>query len=420
MERLNPLADPSVYQGGVWPTERQQLLLQSALLAGPAATEAWAKWREMAPADGLAGLDDGSSMLIPMVHVNLKRLGVRDPLLLEAKQSHFHHWRSNQKLFQNASDFLDELREEEVPALVLKGVALANLYYPDTGCRPMADLDILVPTREFVTLGNHLLNKGWKETDGHSFAGFRTERMPSFGFMRPDGFWVDLHCHVLHANCAEGADDGFWSHARAWSLRQTETLTLAPEDHLLHVVSHGVRWCDVPPFRWIADAWWILARSRGSFDWERFLEQARFHKINLPVFRGLEFMNRIAPPGLPPDVLTRLEGMPVSAGERVRYVVETHPIPKPFFSRAKSVWRALGEDEAARTVMEKGGKRRSGLFHAEGIRRASSLMLFAVKVVLRDHRQILAEMFQWVGLTSNETQRNKPVFTAEKDPSASE
>lgn len=398
-------------QGGVWPTEPQQLLLQAALLDGPAATEAWSKWRKLAPADGL---DAGSSMLIPMIHVNLKRLGVTDPLLLEAKQAHFHHWRSNQKLFQSASDFLNDLREMEIRALVLKGVALANLYYPDTGCRPMADLDILVPTRDFVKLGDHLLQKGWKETDGHSFAGFKTDRMPSFGFMRPDGFWVDLHCHVLHANCAEGADDGFWSHAQPWSLRQTATLTLAPEDHLLHVVSHGVRWCDVPPFRWIADAWWILARSHGTFDWERFLQQARFHKINLPVFRGLEFMNRITSPGLPPNVLARLEAMPVSAGARVRFIVETHVVPKPFFPRAKCVWRALDEDDSARAVVAKGGKRRSGLFHAKGIYRALPLVPFAFKIVMRDRRQILAELCQWVGLPFNGTRRSEPASQAEK------
>jgi hypothetical protein len=406
MEKLNPLFDSSVKQGGVWPTEQQQLLLQAALLDGPAATEAWAKWRERAPA---TGLDAGSWMLVPMIHVNLKRLGVEDPVLLEARQSHFHHWRSNQKLFQNASDFLDELREMEIQALVLKGVALANLYYPNTGCRPMADLDILVRSREFVRLGNHLLKQKWKETDGHSFAGFKTDRMPSFGFMRPDGFWVDLHCHVLHANCAEDADDEFWSHARPWTLRETATLTLAPEDHLLHVVSHGVRWCDVPPFRWIADAWWILARSRGTFDWERFIQQTRFHRVNLPVFRGLEFMNRITPPGIPPDLLTRLAAMPVSGAARVRFIVETHPIPIPFFLRAKCIWRALEEDDSARAMVTHDGKKRTWL---KRIYRAFSLIPFACKVLVRDHKEILAEFCQWVRLPIHGTKRGEPAAGA--------
>jgi hypothetical protein len=330
-------------------------------------------------------------MLLPLIYTNLKRLGVKDPLLVEAKQCHFDHWRRNQKLFLSSAGFLEELRELGVPTLVLKGVALAHLYYPDTGCRAMADLDLLIPAAKFMTLGNSLLQKGWKETDGHSFSSFNMDMMPSFGFMRPDGFWVDIHCHVLHADCRRDADEAFWSHAQPFTLRQTTTQTLAPEDHLLHVISHGVRWCDVPPFRWIADAWWILARTRSSFDWERFLQQARFHQINLPIFRGLEFMNRVIPLDLPPNLLSRLDAMPVSGNARVRFIVETNPIPKPFFPRAQAIWKALREDEETRLLAAGSGENQSAALNTQDVRRALSLIPFASKIVLRDYRQILAE-----------------------------
>jgi len=384
MKRLAPLYDTSTYQGGVWPTEAQQLLLQAALLDAPTAINAWAAWQEMVQTDAL---DRASWMLIPLVYVNLRRLGVEDPLLLQAKGHHLDTWRSNQRFFQTASAFLQELNRLEIPVLVLKGVALANLYYPDTGCRPMADLDILVPAGRFLAMGEELLQQGWKETDGHSLSAFRMDRMPSFGFMRPDGFWVDLHCHVLHANCARDADDEFWAHAQSWTLRQTTALTLAPEDQLLHVVSHGVRWCDVPHLSWIADAWWILARAHGGFDWERFLRQARFHKISLPLFRGLEFMNRIIPLDLPAGLLARLEAIPVSADSRVRFIVETNPIPRSFLPRARWIWKALGEDEAARR--DDGQKRAPS-------RGTLSLLLFACKIVVRDRKQILAELYAWL------------------------
>ena len=376
MRKLAPVASLSLSDGGVWPTQPQQLLLRAALLDAPAAAEAWVGWQKMVRPDEV---DIASWILIPLVYANLKRLGVNDPLLLQAKDCHLHYWWCNQKLFHLASGFLDELQGLKIPVLVLKGVALANLYYPDIGCRPMADLDLLVPAGKFLGLGTHLLQHGWKETDGHSFASFQMDRMPSFGFMRPeDGFCVDIHCHVLHANCAEGADDEFWARAQPWVFQQRNALTLAPEDHLLHIVSHGVRWCDVPPFRWIADAWWILARNRGRFDWERFLEHVRFHEISLPILRGLERMSRITPLDLPPDLLARLEALPVSARARVRFIAATHPLPRPFFSRARRIWRALGEEEGW------------------NIRRALSLLLFACEVAVRDRVQILADSRAWM------------------------
>jgi len=381
MKKLAPSNDSSIYHGGVWPTEEQQLLLRAALLDAPAATEAWAAWLQRAQTDSL---DAGSWKLIPQVYVNLKRLGVNDPLLPQAKLCHLHSWTCNQRLFHQSAGFLEELRQSGIPALVLKGVALANLYYPDTGARPMADLDVLVPPAKFLELGRRLLDEGWKQTDGHSFDSFRMDYMPSYGFMRPDGFWVDLHCHVLHADCGPRADDEFWSRAQPWNLRHAATLTLAPEDQLLHVISHGVRWCDVSPFRWIADAWWILARSGAEFDWDRFCSQVRHHHVNLHILRGLEFMDKITPLNLPPGLLGRVESIPFAASATVRYIADTRPLPTEFFPRAAAIWKMLGEEEPGYSIA---GVPRANKRPGRELRRIPLLLWFGLKVAIRDRKQ---------------------------------
>ena len=74
-------------------------------------------------------IDAASWRLIPLAYVNLKRLGVEDPLLLQAKEIRLYHWRCNQRLFQQSSIFLDQLQQLKIPVVVLKGVALAHLYY---------------------------------------------------------------------------------------------------------------------------------------------------------------------------------------------------------------------------------------------------------------------------------------------------
>ncbi len=360
---------------------------QAALLPAPAARDAWERWQAI----GQTGaLDISSWMLIPLAYANLKNKGLEnDPVLAQAKSVHLHYWCSNQRIFDLAAGFLDGLRD--IKAVVLKGAVLANLYYPDIGCRPMADLDVLVPSADFLALGNRLLREGWTETDGHSLAAFQVDRMPSFGFRRQDGFSVDLHCHVLHADCSAHADDEFWANAQPWSLKEIPTLMLAPEDQLLHAVSHGVRWCDAAPFRWIADAWFILARNGAAFDWERFLEQARRHEITLPILRGLECMRRIVPPEIPPDVLPRLAAFPVSARAQVYFTVATHPLPQEFFPRARSIWEALGEEEPFPATAGSPGRPGRGK-----VRGKWALLLFAMAVVLRDRRQIFAELIAWM------------------------
>jgi len=382
MDRIGELADPAVYQGGIWPTESQQLLLRAALLDAPAATEALAAWKKTVR---LNALDAASWKLIPQLYANLKRLGIDDPLMPQARDCRMESWTSNQRLFFKTAAFLEELRTAKIPALVLKGVALANLYYPDTAARPMADLDLLVPVENFLGLGNRLLHEGWKETDGYPLSAFKMGTLPSFGFVRSDGFAVDLHCHVLHADCTPRADDTFWARAVPWTLRQTPAQTLAPEDQLLHVISHGLRWCDVAPFRWIADAWWILARSRAGFDWDYFIGQARFHQVHLPILRGLDLMNRITPLNLPAGVLEKLERIPVTAAARVRFIADTHPLPRPFFPRAAAIWEILGEGEERCAVA---GEKPEPVVKKRDLSLIPPLALFALRVAWREREQI--------------------------------
>jgi hypothetical protein len=382
MDRIAESTNPAVYQGGVWPTEAQQLLLRAALLDGPAAMEAWEQWRKTVRLDSL---DAASWKLIPLLYGNLTRLGVTDPLLPQMRFCRLQSWSANQQLFYKSATFLDELRQASIPALVLKGVAMANLYYPDSGARPMADLDLLVPPGKFFELGHRLLREGWKETDGYPLADFKMEALPSFGFVRADGFSVDVHCHVLHADCSPGADDAFWKRAVPWALRQTPAMTLSPEDHLLHVISHGVRWCDVAPFRWIADAWWIIARSRAGFDWDYLIAQAHFHRVHLPILRGLDLMNRITPLELPAGVLEKLERIPVSAAARVRFLADTHPLPRPFFPRAVAVWKILGEGESRCAVV---GEKAGPAVKKRDLLLIPALLLFALKVAVRERKQI--------------------------------
>jgi hypothetical protein len=379
MKRLAPSFDAAITQRGVWPTLPQQILLQAALLDAPVATDAWLKWQEMVQTDAI---DAASWKLIPLVYVNLKRLGFEDPLLLQARECHLHHWRSNQRLFQQTAVFLDQLERLKIPVLVLKGVALAHLYYPDTGSRPMADLDLLVPAGKFSALCVKLIDAGWKATTD-DFESFRMDQEPSFGLMRPDGFWVDIHCHVLHVNCTQEADEEFWVHAQSWTLRQRAALTLAPEDHLLHVICHGVRWCDVPPFRWMADAWWILAGSHDSFDWERFLRQVRFHQVNLEVFRGLELMNRITPLEFPPNLLARLAAIPASGDVHVRFILNTSFVPAPFFARACAIWNAAGKGAPVYSLDGRPKPSGRDLLARRDIRCTLALLLYACKILAR-------------------------------------
>jgi hypothetical protein len=367
---IKPVSPAAPSGGGVWPTPAQELLLRAALLDAPAAPEAWRRWQEVERVDAL---DQASWKLLPAAYLNLTRLGVRDPLLAETKILYRYHWARNQTLFHRAGGFLDELKLLDIPALVLKGVAFSHLYYRDAGARPMEDLDLLVPIDKFSVLAKYLVQNGWHETENYSHLYFNHDALPSFEFRRDDGFSVDLHGHVLHADCRKGADAPFWAGAQSWDFKGHPALTLCPEDHLLHAVSHGVRWSIVPPCRWMADAWRIVQSTGAGFNWDRVIEQARFHHNVLWMFHGLERMQKIVPLNLPPGFLEQLGATPSTLKRRVDFACDFVPEPLTLMDRVRCLWSEVKKDETNSSWSEKLSNLRSYLMEEWAV---SSVFLF--------------------------------------------
>src|SRR5262249_16920252 len=141
-----------------WPTREQQLLLRAALASGSEARDAWASWK--ASAD-VGHLDEGSRRLLPLLAFNLNRLGVKDPLLAAFSMLHRLAHVENTARLGEAAQALRALRDASIDTLVLKGAAVASLYYPDHGLRPMGDVDVLVPTSQRQAAMTALGKAGW-------------------------------------------------------------------------------------------------------------------------------------------------------------------------------------------------------------------------------------------------------------------
>ncbi len=356
--------NPESGHGGVWPSRGQELLLQAALLEAPAAPQAWKRWQEV---ERLDHLDPASWKLLALAYQNLTRLGVRDAALDDARAIYRYHWARNQKLFHHTGGFLDELAKLGMPALILKGVAMSHLYYRDVGARPMEDLDILVSVEDFWRLAEHLVQAGWSETEDFDFTYFNMNSLPSLGFVRADGFSVDLHGHVLHADCSPGADVPFWAQAQSWTLKDRPAQTLCPEDHLLHVISHGIKWNEVPPCRWVSDAWWIIHRTGDAFDWNRLVGQAQFHRNSLWLYHGLERMQAIVPVPIPDGVLTRLRDIPTTVKRRVDFICDLQPDIMTLSAKMALVWTELKKDPASASLTGLLGNMRTYWIEAWGV-----------------------------------------------------
>ena len=327
------MSDAGYSTTGCLPGPMQILLLKAALGQGSEAAAAWERWERE---NGLDRPDEGSYRLLPLVYRNLSRQGLSGPQWNILRGIHRNAWSQNQLLFHQVRPLLDELRTGAVPVLLLKGAALALGVYPDAGCRPMRDIDILVPASHALALFDKLEAAGWRalcwrpRSRGEGYLRFRH----AIDFEARGGGRVDLHWHALNLCCHGAADEQFWRYAEPLEFFGLPLQTCHATEHLLQTCVHGIVWSPVPPVRWVADAV-LLLRGCSGIDWERLVGTAQRWDLAPYVHRALAVLRREFDAPVPAEVVNRLERARVSAAVEGEFAREAAPF-KP-----RTAWQDL-------------------------------------------------------------------------------
>jgi len=302
----------------LWPTPGQELLLRAAVIPGPAALEAWNRWKvdhDLIESE----LDHGSFRLLALVYKNLLAHGADEPLMPRLKGIYRYWWCSNQRLFYRAAEVIRGLEEANIPTLALKGAATSIAYYRDVGVRPMGDIDLLVPYDRAAEAVAQLGRIGWQPARPRVPDLIRYQH--SVRMIHETGEALDLHWHVLAECVHRDADRGFWKRAMPIQIHGHDALALAPDDALLHAVVHGMRWNEEPTIRWVADAMAILHATGSAMDWQTLEDEARAQQLVLRLSMGLDYLKGRMDAPIPDRVLERLRTAPAAGIERMEFRV---------------------------------------------------------------------------------------------------
>lgn len=148
-----------------------------------------------------------------------------------------------QRMLDNAVEFLRALATEGVQAVLLKGAALAAVYYPDHLARPMADLDMLIRKQDLERGVEILISLGYRHysrsaEDVVLLRGERKENIWAADNVHP----IELHFTLReeYAGIGYNLAEEMWSCSRLapfWG--DFEALTPRPAALLHHVSAHA-------------------------------------------------------------------------------------------------------------------------------------------------------------------------------------
>lgn len=198
----------------------------------------------------------------------------------------------NTLLVDELNTILKLFSSEGIEAMPLKGPLLATELYGNLALRPMADLDILVRTRDVPKAKRLLLARGYLPEKDLSARQENEYFNHGSAFHFYQAKWklnVDLHWRIVRWQAFKS--DFLWSRAVTVRSGEIQSLWLAPEELFLYLCIH----LDKSPsyqLKWILDIALILVRH-PTMNWDRVKELACGTGNRRTILRVLCVVDRI-------------------------------------------------------------------------------------------------------------------------------
>lgn len=230
------------------------------------------------------------------------------------RMQYLHHLLRNEALVNDLETLHHTLDARGVDALFLKGPWMAFQAYPDSGTRPVGDIDLCVREEHYSEAVAALGDAGWAAAGGLPQTAaealershFRRQLRFSARGRRP----VELHFRLVNMGPPAAEERWVWDRAREVQAGRCRLRVPGPEATLLHQLLHANQHA-FAVLRLLHDVRWALARDLPEIEVSAFLNQVRELRCRASCYHGLQLAAELAAAAVPDSLLGALRPSPV-------------------------------------------------------------------------------------------------------------
>jgi hypothetical protein len=221
----------------------------------------------------------------------------------------------------------DKLNEQQIPFIVLKGIALAELVYPGFAMRGMSDADILVKKKDIYMIDACLSPLGYTSRDSSVEQALSNPvgYLASLDYQKSDGSFPNLHIHWHPVNTsvpdfmfAGRIDlDRLWEMAIHTEVANAKVHTLCPEHQVIYLCEHALRINhSFDRLILIFDIYYVITSCKHEIKWDVIIEEARRFNLSKIVFISLSVVKHYTSATISEEIMQRLYSADLTSCEK--------------------------------------------------------------------------------------------------------
>ncbi len=241
--------------------------------------------------------------------------------------------RKNMMACTTLKPIFDVLNEQQLPLIVLKGIALAEQVYPGFGIRGTSDADLLVKKADVYRIDAALSALGYVARDSSVLRALDNPvgYLASLDYRKNDGSLPNLHVHWHPVNTSVPAfmfagqidPDRLWGRAIPVMLANAKARILCPEHQVIYLCEHALRINhSFDRLILIYDIFYAVRTYRNQIDWDFLIEEARRFNISNLVFLSLAIVRHYTSLTISEEIMRKLHSADLTFGEKAFFALQ--------------------------------------------------------------------------------------------------